>query len=640
LFLKPLVDQKSIPCIKFCLTILNFSRSFQLGKEWKKVKPDYSSITNPSEMKIVIPSGYIKKFIKDFNIKTSMPTFDKKNIYLSSKAGPQGPATLTAHNNLLLYNYYEMQGIFNLTDEAGREFFIKSYNDAWNNNLKPNKINCLGKISFIKDPEAKLRLIAISDYFTQLYLKVINDKIFKILKLLPCDKTFTQDPFHHWDLNNKEKFWSLDLSSATDRFPIKLQKRLLYYIFKENDDLSNSWMYLLSNRKFMTPEGFTVSYKTGQPMGTYSSWAVFTLTHHLFVHWCAHLNGINNFNQYMILGDDIVIKNDKVANTYIKYIKLLGVELSLAKTHVSNDTYEFAKRWIRPNEKLELTGIPIKGIVENFKNPFIVFTIIYDYFKIKKNSYYSSYSLVRLICNLYYKFSYYKGKKKFFLNINKKTYNKIRAFSLALDIEFNYYTYDKLRSLFVNKNNNDQYVIPNERVALLEYKRILSVGLAKVVSNINSNIINTPSNLLSKFDVVDKNELRWNTLFISIYNVINRQWEIVKQWDLSLELTLLESVHEICDLNIDSIFNKERNKLSSLLNIGKILNKGFAYNNTIDEIYYGSSWTESTFTSPIDQVKNLQKNFSQNLLNSVMEGKWEAQPTADDYIKRWENFKL
>jgi hypothetical protein len=70
------------------------------------------------------------------------------------------------------------------------------------------------------------------------------------------------------------------------------------------------------------------------------------------------------------------------------------------------------------------------------------------------------------------------------------------------------------------------------------------------------------------------------------------------------------------------------------------LNKGFAYNNTIDEIYYGSSWTESTYTSPIDQVKNLQKNFSQNLLNSVVEGKWEAPPTADDYIKRWENFKL
>jgi hypothetical protein len=46
----------------------------------------------------------------------------------------------------------------------------------------------------------------------------------------------------------------------------------------------------------------------------------------------------------MILGDDIVIKNDKVAQTYIKTIKGLGVDLSLQKTHVSNDTYEFAKR--------------------------------------------------------------------------------------------------------------------------------------------------------------------------------------------------------------------------------------------------------------------------------------------------------
>jgi hypothetical protein len=46
----------------------------------------------------------------------------------------------------------------------------------------------------------------------------------------------------------------------------------------------------------------------------------------------------------MILGDDIVIKNDKVAKTYIKVMNSLGVDISLNKTHVSFDTYEFAKR--------------------------------------------------------------------------------------------------------------------------------------------------------------------------------------------------------------------------------------------------------------------------------------------------------
>jgi len=62
------------------------------------------------------------------------------------------------------------------------------------------------------------------------------------------------------------------------------------------------------------------------------------------VHYCAYLNGIVNFNQYILLGDDIVIKNDNVAKTYIDILTKLGVEVSLNKTHVSSDTYEFAKR--------------------------------------------------------------------------------------------------------------------------------------------------------------------------------------------------------------------------------------------------------------------------------------------------------
>jgi hypothetical protein len=60
------------------------------------------------------------------------------------------------------------------------------------------------------------------------------------------------------------------------------------------------------------------------------------------VHYCAFLNGIDNFNQYILLGDDIV--NDKVAETYVRVLTSMGVEVSLNKTHVSKDTYEFAKR--------------------------------------------------------------------------------------------------------------------------------------------------------------------------------------------------------------------------------------------------------------------------------------------------------
>jgi hypothetical protein len=51
-----------------------------------------------------------------------------------------------------------------------------------------------------------------------------------------------------------------------------------------------------------------------------------------------------DFNQYIILGDDIVIKNNNVALKYISVMSRLGVDISVAKTHVGKTTYEFAKR--------------------------------------------------------------------------------------------------------------------------------------------------------------------------------------------------------------------------------------------------------------------------------------------------------
>jgi len=271
-------------------------------------------------------------------------------------------------------------------------------------------------------------------------------------------------------------------------------------------------------------------------MGTYSSWAVFTLTHHLVVHYCAHLEGIEDFDQYIILGDDIVIKNDNVANRYIKIISSLGVEVSLNKTHVSIDTYEFAKRWIKPLTKKEITGVPLKGIINNFKVPHVVFIILYDYFKIKGNLYLSKYNLVELLFRLYYKFSIIQKNKisnkkrslkkiipkKNFISLNRNKLTMIKALGLSLDIDFGYYCYDKLRNLFTILVKNDDYPIPGEGVALLEYKRILSQGMAGIIGKINNNIINNPDLLLSKFEIEDKNLLSDNPIFLSIYNTIKQ----------------------------------------------------------------------------------------------------------------------
>lgn len=190
---------------KFVLTILNFSRSFELNsKEWEKVKPNYNTITEKPHGNFTIPSGFINKFVKANRMYQDHPSFSKDQLYLSCKSGPDGPATLTSLNSLILYNYDEMQNIMNLTDKEGQDFFCKSITLANELGVKPKMGNHFkGKISYVKDPEAKLRIIAISDYYTQLFLKPIHEKVLNILKTLPCDRTFTQDPFHPFESNDE-----------------------------------------------------------------------------------------------------------------------------------------------------------------------------------------------------------------------------------------------------------------------------------------------------------------------------------------------------------------------------------------------------------------------------------------------------
>jgi len=54
-----------------------------------------------------------------------------------------------------------------------------------------------GRLSVIDDPECKKRVIAISDYYTQFTLKPIHNSLMKLLSKMPCDRTYTQDPFHN-----------------------------------------------------------------------------------------------------------------------------------------------------------------------------------------------------------------------------------------------------------------------------------------------------------------------------------------------------------------------------------------------------------------------------------------------------------
>lgn len=44
---------------------------------------------------------------------------------------------------------------------------------------------------------------------------------------IKSDRTYSQDPRFHIQPSRKNKFYSIDLTAATDRFPLKLQIQIL-----------------------------------------------------------------------------------------------------------------------------------------------------------------------------------------------------------------------------------------------------------------------------------------------------------------------------------------------------------------------------------------------------------------------------
>jgi hypothetical protein len=79
-------------------------------------------------------------------------------------------------------------------------------------------------------------------------------------------------------------------------------------------------------------------------------------THHFVVQFAAYkvYKRYAWFTLYLVLGDDVVILDKKVANMYHHLMtEVLGVEINLSKSLVSNiGVAEFAKRLITPQEIL------------------------------------------------------------------------------------------------------------------------------------------------------------------------------------------------------------------------------------------------------------------------------------------------
>jgi len=85
------------------------------------------------------------------------------------------------------------------------------------------------------------------------------------------------------------------------------------------------------------------------------------ITHHAIVHLAGLDIKVKPNGKYVVLGDDIVIAHPQLATRYQEIMAILDVPISKMKTHVSIDTFEFAKRWV--HKGIEITPFPIPGVL-------------------------------------------------------------------------------------------------------------------------------------------------------------------------------------------------------------------------------------------------------------------------------------
>jgi len=279
--------------------------------------------------------------------------------------GPNGPALVSSLSDFWLLPKDLKEAILTLGGPLLEEIFTRL--ESWPDYLKDQIADLfpkamthrLRKLSVKPDREGKSRLFAILDYWSQTSMVRLHKNLFKILKKLPRDCTFNQGS--GLDLGPPStSYHSFDLTNATDRFPVKLQQILLSHLIGKKKSLA--WEHIMTHYEFDL-KGKPVKYMTGQPMGAYSSWASFTLCHHLIVQF-ASMKATKAFTEaYSLLGDDIVIAHDDIAAEYKAILRQLDVSISETKSHVSVDTYEFAKRWKYRGS--EVSPFPVFGLIEN-----------------------------------------------------------------------------------------------------------------------------------------------------------------------------------------------------------------------------------------------------------------------------------
>lgn len=202
----------------------------------------------------------------------------------------------------------------------------------------------VGTIGMIQEPGFKLRVVANPFPVYQIALSAMGSCLYNALQEIEEDGTFNQEKAIY-DIQDYMKaggsLVAFDLSNATDRFPFQLTLDCLRSV-----DLNQSDIDLWANvcrSPWKSPFG-DITWKTGQPLGVYPSFAAFALSHHAVARSVTE-------GFYRILGDDIVI-NKEDAPKLEKLYEALDCKISYDKSIDSENLTEFGGRLIMKDKIL------------------------------------------------------------------------------------------------------------------------------------------------------------------------------------------------------------------------------------------------------------------------------------------------
>lgn len=210
----------------------------------------------------------------------------------------------------------------------------------------------VGVIGSSQEPGMKFRAFASPHMVLQCALVPLKDHLLKLLTLCPWDCTHDQDAgvavVQKW-LSTGKTVYSVDLSDATNNFPLAIQLKLLESLRKIPDS-SIHLLNVVSRSPFKVMwTGENVSWDVGQPLGAGPSFPAFALGHALIALAAEKQAGVEPGKMgttFLILGDDIVINDDQVHKHYRDILGTLRCPVSESKCLQSAICAEFAGKLV------------------------------------------------------------------------------------------------------------------------------------------------------------------------------------------------------------------------------------------------------------------------------------------------------